>query len=164
MCRYIVEQLSPSSISQIFHLSTETLSWLSDWTHTYTPTHLEWKWYRIEICVCSKLPESCLTLCNPMADSPPGFSVHWILPERILECVAMPSSRGSSQPRDWTSVSWTAGRFFTAEPPGKLSWVTTDTSSKCKAQNKRNNFLKDASAKVETLFGKFLYCLKWISN
>ena len=117
MCRYIVEQLSPSSISQIFHLSTETLSWLSDWTHTYTPTHLEWKWYRIEICVCSKLPESCLTLCNPMADSPPGFSVHWILPERILECVAMPSSRGSSQPRDRAHVSCIAGKFFSV-------WVT----------------------------------------
>ena len=36
-----------------------------------------------------------------------------ILQARILEWVAMPSSRGSSQPRDWTQVSRIAGRFFT---------------------------------------------------
>ena len=36
--------------------------------------------------------------------SPPGSSVHGILPARILEWVAMPSSRRSSQPRDWTYV------------------------------------------------------------
>ena len=37
-----------------------------------------------------------------------------ILQARILECVAMPSSRGSSQPRDRTQVSCIAGGFFTA--------------------------------------------------
>ena len=37
----------------------------------------------------------------------------WILQARILEWVAMPSSRGSSQPRDQTQVSLIAGRFFT---------------------------------------------------
>ena len=39
------------------------------------------------------------------ACSPPGSSVHGILQARILEWVAMPSSRGSSQPRDQTRVS-----------------------------------------------------------
>ena len=47
----------------------------------------------------------CLTLCNPMECSPPG-SVHGILQERVLERVAMPSSRGSFQPRDQTYVSY----------------------------------------------------------
>ena len=42
-----------------------------------------------------------------------------ILQARILEWVAMPSSRGSSRSRDQTQVSCIAGRFFTAEPPGK---------------------------------------------
>ena len=42
------------------------------------------------------------TLCNPMDCSPPGSSVHGILQARILEWVAMPFSRGSSWPRDWT--------------------------------------------------------------
>ena len=42
-----------------------------------------------------------------------------ILQARILEWVAFPFSRGSSQPRDQTQVSHIAGRFFTAEPQGK---------------------------------------------
>ena len=42
----------------------------------------------------------CPTLCNPMDCSPPGSSVHGILQGRILEWVAMPSSRGSTRPRD----------------------------------------------------------------
>ena len=54
----------------------------------------------------AKLFESCPTLCNPMDCSPPGFSVHGLLQARILEWVAMPFTRGSSQPRDWTQVSY----------------------------------------------------------
>ena len=42
----------------------------------------------------------CQTLGDPMDCSPPGSSVHGISQARILEWVAMPSSRGSSQPRD----------------------------------------------------------------
>ena len=57
--------------------------------------------------------QSCPTLCNPMDYSPQGSAVHGILQARILEWVAMPSSRGSSQPTDWTQVSCIAGRFFT---------------------------------------------------
>ena len=43
-----------------------------------------------------------LTLCDPMNCSPPGSSIHGILQARVLEWVAMSSSRGSSQLRDWT--------------------------------------------------------------
>ena len=57
--------------------------------------------------------QSCLTLCNLMDCSLPGSSVHGILQARIVEWVAMPSSRGSSQHRGWTWISRTAGRFFT---------------------------------------------------
>ena len=49
---------------------------------------------------------------DPMDYSPPGSSVHGILQARILEWVAMPSSRGSSSPRDQTCISCTAGEFF----------------------------------------------------
>ena len=59
----------------------------------------------------AKSLQSCLTPCDPMDCSPPGSSVHGILQTRILEWVAMPSSRGSSQPRDWTQVSCIAGGF-----------------------------------------------------
>ena len=56
----------------------------------------------------------CPTLCDPMDCSPPGDSVRGVLQTRILEWVDMPSSRGSSQPRDRTGVSCIAGRFFTS--------------------------------------------------
>ena len=49
----------------------------------------------------------------------PGSSVHGISQTRILEWVAISSSRGSSQPRNWTSISCIAGIFFTTVPPGK---------------------------------------------
>ena len=62
--------------------------------------------------------QPCLTLCSPTC-SLPGSSVLGILQARIMEWVAMPSSRGSSQPRDWTQVSHIAGRFFTI-------WVTRE--------------------------------------
>ena len=51
------------------------------------------------MCV-AQLLESCLTLCDLMDCSLPGSSVHRILQARILGWVAMPSSMGSSQPRD----------------------------------------------------------------
>ena len=62
---------------------------------------------------------SCPTLCNPMDCSLPGLSIHGILWARILEWVAILFSKGSSQPRDRTQVSWIAGRLFTFKPPGK---------------------------------------------
>ena len=48
---------------------------------------------------CCLAAKSCLTLCDSMAYSLPGSSVHGIFQARILEWVAMPSSRGSSRPR-----------------------------------------------------------------
>ena len=56
--------------------------------------------------------QSCLIFCNAMDCSPLGSSVHGILPARILEWVAIPFSRGSSQPGDQTWVSYIAGLFF----------------------------------------------------
>ena len=54
-------------------------------------------------------------LCNPMDSSPLGASAHGILQARILEWVAIPFSKGSFQPRDWTWISYVslAGRFLT---------------------------------------------------
>ena len=52
--------------------------------------------------------------CNPM-----DYTIHGILQAGILEWVAFPFSRGSSQPRDWTQVSHIAGGFFT-------SWATRE--------------------------------------
>ena len=55
---------------------------------------------------------SCVWLCDPT-----DYTVHGILQARILEWVAFPFSKGSSQPRDQTQVSRIAGEFFT-------SWAT----------------------------------------
>ena len=61
-----------------------------------------------------KVVQLCLTLCNPM-----DYTVHGILQARILEWVAVPFSRGSSQPRDRTQVSHIAGGYFT-------NWATRE--------------------------------------
>ena len=58
----------------------------------------------------------------PMDSNPPGSSVHGILQARILVWVAIPFSRGSSQLRDQTQVSCTAGRLFT-------NWATREARS-----------------------------------
>ena len=67
----------------------------------------------------AKSLQSCSTLCDPMDCSPPVSSAHGIHEARILEWVAMPSSRRSSELRDRTCISCIAGRFFTAEPLGE---------------------------------------------
>ena len=53
----------------------------------------------------TKSLQSCLTLCNPMDCSPPGPTVHGLLRARTVEWVAMPSSKGSSPPRNRTHTS-----------------------------------------------------------
>ena len=61
-------------------------------------------------------------LCDPLDCSPPGFSVHGILQARILEWITMPSSRDLPDPGiepASLASSAIAGRFFSAEPPGK---------------------------------------------
>ena len=69
-----------------------------------------------------KVAQSGATLCDPTV---PG-----ILQARILEWVAVPFSRGSSQPRDQTHVSCITGRFFT-------SWPTREAPSRWKIITKR---------------------------
>ena len=63
----------------------------------------------------------CPTLCDPMDCNPPGSSVREIFQARILEWVAISFSRWSSQLRDRTQVSYTAGRSLT-------DWATREAS------------------------------------
>ena len=76
------------------------------------------------VCVHAKSHKSCPTLWDPMDGNPPGSSVHGILQARTLEWVAMPSSRGSSRPRDGNCLSyvcllhWQAGSLPVV-PAGK---------------------------------------------
>ena len=62
------------------------------------------------VCCSCLVIESCPTLCDPSASS-----VHAILQARILECITISFSRGSSKPRDW--------------PPGFLNWQADSLSS-----------------------------------
>ena len=81
-----------------------------------------------DMSVCVVVTQSCLTLCNPMVatqlNATPWTVAHQAprsmetLQARMLEWVAMPSSRESSQPRHRTQFFHIVGRFFTVEPPG----------------------------------------------
>ena len=78
---------------------------------TLTSVHDYWKKYiYISIFdykwVLAKLPQSCRTLRDPMEYNLPSSSVHGILQARILEWVAIPSNRRSSQPKDRTHISY----------------------------------------------------------
>ena len=70
------------------------------WTYAFQ-THV----FHVKV----KVAQLCPTFCDPM-----DHTVHGILQPRILECVAISFSRGSSQPRDGTQVSHIAGGFFTS--------------------------------------------------
>ena len=92
----------------------------------------------------------CPTLCSAMDSKPPGYSVPGILQARILEWVAMPSSRGSSQARDRSCsscVSCIANGLFTVEPAGKpqcgdTSSVPGQGSSACRGVQPKNKNIK----------------------
>ena len=87
------------------------------------------------------------TLCDPMDCTLPGSSVHRILQAGILEWVAIPFSRGSSQPENQTQVSCIAGRFFTiwaireALHIGSCikSLVILDSTHMCKSEKRAVN-------------------------
>ena len=92
-----------------------------------------------------KLTQSCLTLCHPVDYSLPVSSVQGIPQARIPEWVAIPFSRGSSQPKDWTQVFHFAG-FFTI-------WVTREALYHGVPANVKNTtYIYTASYAVEDLF------------
>ena len=87
---------------------------------------------------------SCPTLCNPVDCSPPNSSVQGILQAVTPEWVAIPFSRETSQPRDWTQVSYTAGKFFTI-------WATRKVLS--------HSYVNGGSKEIRHLFHKVKYMI-----
>jgi len=71
------------------------------------------------MCMCMLVTQLYPTLCDPMGYSLSGSSVHGSLQARMLEWVAIPFSRESSQPRDQTPVSCIKADSSLSEPPGK---------------------------------------------
>ena len=101
-----------------------------------------WKKESIHNSVHAKTFQSCSTLCGPMDCSRPGSSVHGILQARIVECIVMLSSRGSSPPRDGTHVSYISciGRqvfFFTTSATWEALFMT---AMKTKTQETHRHF------------------------
>ena len=94
--------LTPNRKTKLHLLSTR---YVSNSSISVCLTNIEWT----ESVSCSVVLDS----LQPMDCSLPGSSVHGILQARVLNWVAIPFSRRSSQPRDWTWVSPIAGRFFT---------------------------------------------------
>ena len=90
----------------------------------------------------SEVIQSCLTLCDPVNCSLPGFSVQGILQARLLEWVAISFSRGSSPPRDQPRYPALQADALPSEPPGKqyntkfsnnrdVEWSICEISSYC---------------------------------
>ena len=98
---YKLRQLHTSVYQYLLRWSIKILIWMKS-------ACLKLKQY-----VCVLDAHSCPTLYHSMNCNPPGSSVHGVLQARILEWEAVPFSRGSSRPRDWTWVIRIAGRFFT---------------------------------------------------
>ena len=84
-------------------------------------------WVTSLCCCCYLVTQSCLTLCDPVACSLPGSSVHGISQARKLAWVALSSSRGSSRPRDQTHVSCIGRQILhlwvTREAPD-FTWIS----------------------------------------
>ena len=124
-------------------LRKKSLNILPELTRPTTSAYLpnpEVKWNE-------EVAQLCLTLCNPM-----DYTVHGILQARILAWVAIPFSRGTSQPRDHIQVSHVAGRFFTNWAtreafPNSLSpqrkWTTDSLFQALSTVGKTNPLLKD---------------------
>ena len=87
---------------------------------SYLQSHLDLTYCKCNVMFCFSIVKESEnvnhsvspTLCGPMGSSPPGSSVHGIVQARILEWVAIPFSRVSSQPWDGTLVSGIACRLF----------------------------------------------------
>ena len=95
-CHFLLQEIFPTQGS-----NPHLLHWQA--------VHYHWATWEVQLQSEVKVAQSCLTLCNPK-----DYTVHGILQDRILEWVAFLFSRGSSQSRDWTQVSHSAGGFFTS--------------------------------------------------
>ena len=98
----------------------------------------------------------CPTLGNAIDCSFPGSSFHGILQVRILEWVAMPSSRGSSWSRDWTHIppvswigSWILYHWATWETPNKIWYYINYCFTSCDLVGLLVNFVRHTKKALE---------------
>ena len=106
----------------------------------------------------------CLTVCDPMDYSLPGSSVHGILQARIVEWVAISSSKESFWPRDriWISPAWQADSL-TSEPPGKPHHLKQNTIPHCRCNTELMHLAFPKLTQMCGFWGvKHLHLLLWI--
>ena len=112
------------------------------------------RFLNVVMCVCVLNRFSRVWLCDPMNCSPIGTSVHGIFPSRILEWVAISSSRGSSRSRDQTlisCISCIAGRLFTCWAIGKPPVL----SLKCLISSQYHFIIRGEESKFPMNSGSF---------
>ena len=130
-----------------------------DWTNYFEMAN---QTVPLTMCACSVI-QSCPTLCSPVDYSLLGSSVHGIITQaRILEWVAISSFRGFSQPRNWTYISCTAGRFFTTESPWWASFPHIHTTNISNAY--MSQFLQTPFSLLHQLSKSWLTCLRIFSS
>ena len=118
-----------------------------------------------QVCLCmwAKSIQLCPTLCDPIDGSPAGPSVHGTLQTRILEWAAMPSSRGSSQPRDQTMALTSpalAGEFFTISATWAARSQFRSVAQLCPTLCDPMDYRSPGSSLHGILQPKILECLK----
>ena len=118
--RFLQAQHHEDNSGQSFLIQLRLVLWQANIAFVFTDPLGEGFPLSSVYCRCVLVARSCLTLCHPVGCSPPGSSVHGILQAMVLEWVAISFSRGTSQSRNWTQVSHTAGRYFT-------DWATWET-------------------------------------
>ena len=117
------------------------------------------------VCECS-VTQSCPTICDPIDCSLPGSSVHGISQVGILEWVAIPFSRGSSQPRDrthvlgvscigrWILYHWAISLFKT-----NVSFLSLPQSRQLTTPTFSNGILAPSPPRPSSLVGFLLFLL-----
>ena len=119
-----VSQVKPISDLRSRELrgNPRVLFWGTKFVAIYYSSNRKWiQWYeKVKVLVA----QLCPTVCDSMDFSPPGSSVHGILQAKILEWVAIPFSRGSSQTRDQTRVSHIASGLLTIWATREAQWYT----------------------------------------
>ena len=115
------------------------------------------------MCVRAKLLHLCPILCDPVDCSLPGSPVHEILQARILGRVALPSSRGSTQPRDRTCVSYVSrtGRWVMTSTTWEASRINSNKINLKNVTDRGNIFLNWSVTALQRCV-RFCCIRKWI--
>ena len=138
--------------------------WMTElnWAHTILQFNIfKYPFPYLSICVVAKL---CLPLCDPLNCSLPGSPVHAIIQARILEWVAISSSRGSSWSKDWTYISCIGmqvlHQWATSEAPKSVCFYFACTFIHIAFKLHINDIIQYLNI-ISSNNGLFLKLLKW---